>query len=397
MKWIIVVLALALVLQTFFTLSRLPDSTEEPTGSQPPTEYKALTTEVKRLSTDVARLKTRVAVLETGTATPTSTSVPIPHFVVDRERVNAREGPGVAFAVIGTVAQGERFDVQGSNAAGNWYLFCCAGGKSGWIYAPLLKVTHREIIPVVKDIPPVPPTNTLTPTPASTNTPTPIPASTNTPTPTSTPSPDWPRIASENRCSPYDSDDYSYPQSVEPQIVNRMGGSIYSPYTGRYFASTGETDIEHIVARSEAHDSGLCAASDADRRAFARDLLNLTLASPSVNRHEKGAKDVAEWLPAMNVCWYVNRVVEVKRKYDLTMDENEAQAAMRILSGCPSTVIIFAATPTSPSPVTVTPTPPQCPRNCSEAHQMGLSNMGTDHLCYRRSLDRDGDGIACER
>ena len=118
------------------------------------------------------------------------------------------------------------------------------------------------------------------------------------------------------------------------------------------------------MARSEAHDSGLCAASVADRRAFARDLLNLTLASPSVNRHQKVAKDVAEWLPAMNVCWYVNRVVEVKNAYDLTMDSAESQRAREVLNSCASTEIQFTAAPI--------PTPTRslsCPINCTEAHE----------------------------
>ena len=35
-------------------------------------------------------------------------------------------------------------------------------------------------------------------------------------------------VADENRCSPYDSGDYSYPQSVEDAIIDRLGG-IYSP------------------------------------------------------------------------------------------------------------------------------------------------------------------------
>ena len=47
--------------------------------------------------------------------------------------------------------------------------------------------------------------------------------------------------------------------SVEAQIVAALGG-VYEPYTGRWFSGPRETDIEHIVARSEAHDSGLCAA-----------------------------------------------------------------------------------------------------------------------------------------
>ena len=42
-----------------------------------------------------------------------------------------------------------------------------------------------------------------------------------------------------------------------------------------YDADTTETDIEHMVARSEAHDSGLCSADLATRRRFASDLLNL--------------------------------------------------------------------------------------------------------------------------
>lgn len=33
-----------------------------------------------------------------------------------------------------------------------------------------------------------------------------------------------------------------------------LGGAIYGPYTATTFRSTRETDIEHIVARSEAQD-----------------------------------------------------------------------------------------------------------------------------------------------
>ena len=37
-------------------------------------------------------------------------------------------------------------------------------------------------------------------------------------------------VAPEQRCSPYDADDYRYPQSVEDRIVAEMGG-VYGPYT----------------------------------------------------------------------------------------------------------------------------------------------------------------------
>ena len=103
-------------------------------------------------------------------------------------------------------------------------------------------------------------------------------------------------VAAEHRCAPYRSDEYAYPQAVEDDIIQRLGG-LFSPYTNEVFDSKGDTDIEHVVARSEAHDSGLCRADAATKRAFSRDLLNLTLASPRVNRNQKGAKDAAEWQP----------------------------------------------------------------------------------------------------
>ena len=162
-------------------------------------------------------------------------------------------------------------------------------------------------------------------------------------------------IAPENRCSPYDSDEYRYSPSVEPRIVAAQGG-IYGPYTGTWFESIKETDIEHIVARSEAHDSGLCAAGPATWSEFASDLLNLTLASPSVNRHQKSDNDAAEWLPELNQCWYVHRTVQVRREYGLTIDRAEAQAIDRVLAGCQSTDMVVLA-PGASATATATPTP----------------------------------------
>ena len=119
-------------------------------------------------------------------------------------------------------------------------------------------------------------------------------------------------VALEHRCAPYDKRrDYPYPQSVERDIVRELG-AMYGPYTGRCFTSTTQTDIEHIVAASEAHDSGLCAADAATKARFARDLRNLTLASPRVNRHEKSGKDAADWVPDRNRCWFAGRVLDVR-------------------------------------------------------------------------------------
>ena len=217
-------------------------------------------------------------------------------------------------------------------------------------------------------------------------------------------------VAPEHRCTPYSSDDYPYPQSVEAQIVAALGGAIYGPYTGTTFRSTRDTDIEHIVARSEAHDSGLCAASAAVKAAFARDLLNLTLAHPRLNRYQKSGKDVAEWQPAVNACWFAARTLEVRRKYRLTIDRAEAAAVEGILAGCPSTDIVWRAASPRFAPLAPTPVPSPAGvdalalwddnRNgritCAEARRHGIAPVPRGHPAYRWMWDRDGDGVVCE-
>ena len=217
-------------------------------------------------------------------------------------------------------------------------------------------------------------------------------------------------VAPENRCSRYDPDDYRYPQSVEARLVAQLG-AVYGPYTGTCFNGPRETDIEHIVARSEAHDSGLCRADAATRRAFARDLLNLTLASPGLNRHHKAAKDVAEWTPPMNACWFANRTIEVRRKYGLTIDAAEARAVEAILARCESVEMVIACdrTPSARS-ATQPPTPAvqgvdalarwddngNGRITCAEARRHGIAPVPRGHPAYPHMRDADGDGVVCE-
>ena len=142
------------------------------------------------------------------------------------------------------------------------------------------------------------------------------------------------KVAPENRCSEYKRSQYHYPASIEHRIVERQGGRIWSPYTDREFSSIKETDIEHIVAAAEAHDSGLCARPIEDRKKYARDLENLTLASPRLNRWEKSDKDAADWLPDHNRCWYVRTIVQVKQKWNLSVDPAERVALKAVLEEC---------------------------------------------------------------
>ena len=72
-----------------------------------------------------------------------------------------------------------------------------------------------------------------------------------------------------------------------------------------------------------------------------RGAINLTLAHPRVNRYEKQGKDAAEWMPNLNECWFAARIVEVRRKYRLTIDRREVETLERVLSACPSTEMVI--------------------------------------------------------
>ena len=143
------------------------------------------------------------------------------------------------------------------------------------------------------------------------------------------------RIAAEVDDGSYDRKDYDYPSSIEADIVNRQGG-LFSPYSLNCFDSATETDIEHIVATAEAHASGMYARTEEDRSDYGKDLDNLTLAAPSVNRNQKSDKDPAEWMPENNKCWYVGKWVEIKKKYNLTMDQAEADSVAAVYQECDS-------------------------------------------------------------
>ena len=110
----------------------------------------------------------------------------------------------------------------------------------------------------------------------------------------------------------------------------RDNGRI-APYTCRTFGSVRDVDIEHIVAWAEARRSGL---SCADAGAFVNDPLNITVAYPRLNQHQKSDKDIADWQPPRNACWFAARVKAVKAKYGLTMDDRERQALEAVLAGC---------------------------------------------------------------
>ena len=146
------------------------------------------------------------------------------------------------------------------------------------------------------------------------------------------------------------------------------------------------------------------------RRTFAADPLNLTLASPELNRGRKRHYDGAEWMPPTNRCWFAQRIVEVRRKYGLTIDRREAEALERILSACSSVEMEFIDCGLAASEATDTdsrlPTSSDVLSEydddgngritCEEARRHGIAPVPRNHPAYPFMNDGDNDGVVCE-
>ena len=124
-------------------------------------------------------------------------------------------------------------------------------------------------------------------------------------------------------CPKYERGSNNY-KNKENFLFERDNGK--SVYDNTIFNDISESDIEHVVAYKEAWDSGLCFSSPKIKKDFKKDTLNLVLATPSLNRHQKSDKDAADWIPKIRQCEFAGTIINVKNKYKLTVDENEKNA-----------------------------------------------------------------------
>ena len=121
-----------------------------------------------------------------------------------------------------------------------------------------------------------------------------------------------------------------------------LSGKLIDPFSGEviYFVrgniSSMEVQIDHVVAMSNAWQTGAFKLSLQDRTAFANDPLNLLAVKGRLNS-QKGDGDAATWLPPLKSyrCEYVSRQIAVKRKYKLWFTAPEKAAMVRILKSCP--------------------------------------------------------------
>ena len=120
-----------------------------------------------------------------------------------------------------------------------------------------------------------------------------------------------------------------------------LSGVLNDPYTGtsvefvRGPGSSAEVQIDHMVALSDAWQTGAQQWDELTRRNFANDPRNLQSTLGWVNQ-EKGDSDAASWLPpnAAYRCTYVTRIIDVKAAYGLWVTPAEHDALARELAQC---------------------------------------------------------------
>ena len=129
---------------------------------------------------------------------------------------------------------------------------------------------------------------------------------------------------------------------VTDETCRVLSGELLAPYTGESVSfERGETtsmlvQIDHLVALSNAWQTGAQQLDQTERIALANDPLNL-LASDGASNSRKGDGDAATWLPAQKSfrCEYVARQISVKAAYGLWVAPAEHDAMVRVLATCP--------------------------------------------------------------
>ncbi len=131
-------------------------------------------------------------------------------------------------------------------------------------------------------------------------------------------------------------------QAVVSGNCKVTSGQLDDPYTGKRITfqrgsgTSTAVQIDHVVALSNAWQTGAQQLSSEQRQQLANDPLELLAVDGPANQ-QKGDGDAATWLPSHKPfrCQYIARQIAVKRKYHLWVTTGEKAAMQRVLATCP--------------------------------------------------------------
>ena len=201
-------------------------------------------------------------------------------------------------------------------------------------------------------------------------------------------------------------------------------GKWYGVYTGEYYYSASELDVDHFVPLKNAHDSGGYEWSLEKKKEYANyleDSDHLVAVQSGANR-SKGARGPENWKPANSQYWceYAYDWIRIKDTWGLTATQAEWDALRFMIATCPygysyedatpeplvtvptttTSTITSTTTTTVPSTTTTIPDNPGNIKNCSdfETYLEAKTWFDTYFPYYGdvAGLDRDGDQEPCE-
>ena len=121
-------------------------------------------------------------------------------------------------------------------------------------------------------------------------------------------------------------------------LIDRYSGETINFVRGN--VTSMEVQIDHVVALSNAWQTGAFKLTVLQRTALANDPMNLFAVKGRLNS-QKGDGDTATWLPPLKSfrCAYVAQQIAVKAKYSLWVTAPEKEAMARILTACPKQLL----------------------------------------------------------
>ncbi|PHS59769.1 MAG: HNH endonuclease [Alcanivorax sp.] len=107
-------------------------------------------------------------------------------------------------------------------------------------------------------------------------------------------------------------------------------GRWNDPYSGDVLFDSSKMDIDHLVPLAWAWKRGASSWTEAKRKQFANDPVNLFAVTASLNR-SKGAQGPDTWLPPNKAfqCQYITRYLRVLLKYDFNSNAVESIRNLR--------------------------------------------------------------------
>lgn len=112
-------------------------------------------------------------------------------------------------------------------------------------------------------------------------------------------------------------------------------GRWLDPYTGSVYKHSSDLDGDHIVPLAESFRSGSKGWSAAKKEAFANAPMEVMMVEDNANA-SKSDSDPREWKPPRKAyhCEYARKWVNIKYRWNLTVDRGEKRALRGMLSTC---------------------------------------------------------------